>query len=160
MQLGGKTDETGYEVYQTCGALGAFIITGHEHSYARTKSMTGYGTSPRWQEVPRDPLTGDQLVLQDGKSVTLVTGIAGVGLRVCTGGKEFNGWWGRALCTNTDPPLDSYGGVFCKFNYNGNPNQVYCELKLVNGETMDNFLLISQHVQKDKKTKAQRPIVE
>jgi len=147
MQLGGKTDETGYEVYETCGALGGFIITGHEHSYARTKIMTGYGPSPQWEEVPSDPLTGDQLTLEYGKSVTVVTGIAGREIRVCTQGKEHNGWWGRALCSNTVPPV-TYGVLFCKFNFNGNKDQAYCELKLINGNVMDKFLLKSNRVGK------------
>jgi len=145
MQLGSKTDETGYGVYQTCGALGAFIVTGHEHSYSRTKSMLGYGPTPRWENVPNDELTGDQLVLEDGRSAAVVAGVGGVGLRVCTGGKEYNGWWGSALCTNGSPRLTSYGTLICKFNFKGNADQAYCELKMIDGTTMDNFLLISNH---------------
>jgi len=115
--------------------------------------MTGYGPNPRWEEVDSDPVRGDHLPIENGKSVTLVTGVAGVGLRVCTEGKEYNEWWGRALCTNTVPPLTSYGAVFCKFNYNGNRDQAYCELKLVNGQILDRFFIISRHIPRKKAAK-------
>src|SRR5439155_281170 len=36
MQVGGKDDEMGWRVYETCKDLGAIIATAHEHSYHRT----------------------------------------------------------------------------------------------------------------------------
>jgi len=40
MQLGTKTDDTGWEVYEECRKGGAMIVTGHEHTYSRTKTLT------------------------------------------------------------------------------------------------------------------------
>ena len=40
MQVGGKGDEMGWAVYEACRQKGAIIITGHEHTYHRTKTMT------------------------------------------------------------------------------------------------------------------------
>ena len=39
MQVGGKLDETGWDVYEECRKGGAIIATGHEHSYSRTHLM-------------------------------------------------------------------------------------------------------------------------
>src|SRR3989338_8661474 len=40
MQVGLKTDEMGWSVYETCRQQGAIIATGHEHTYERTKTLT------------------------------------------------------------------------------------------------------------------------
>src|SRR5438876_7138465 len=40
MQVGGKADEMGWRVYETCKDLGAIIATAHEHSYHRTRTLT------------------------------------------------------------------------------------------------------------------------
>jgi hypothetical protein len=37
MQVGGKTSETGWEVYEECRMGGAIVATGHEHSYSRDR---------------------------------------------------------------------------------------------------------------------------
>jgi hypothetical protein len=44
MQVGGKGDEMGWAVYEACRQQGAIIITGHEHTYHRTKTMTNTQT--------------------------------------------------------------------------------------------------------------------
>lgn len=40
MQVGGKGDEMGWDVYENCRKLGGIIATGHEHSYERTKTLS------------------------------------------------------------------------------------------------------------------------
>ena len=40
MQVGGKSDEVGYAVYEACRVGGAIIATGHEHSYSRTHLLS------------------------------------------------------------------------------------------------------------------------
>ena len=44
MQVGDKSDEMGWDVYDTCRRLGAIVQTGHEHSYSRTKTLTNIQT--------------------------------------------------------------------------------------------------------------------
>src|SRR2546426_11305871 len=51
MQVGGKGDEMGWKVYETCKDLGAIIATAHEHSYHRTRSeerRVGKECRSRW----------------------------------------------------------------------------------------------------------------
>ncbi|HET6585220.1 MAG TPA: metallophosphoesterase, partial [Nannocystaceae bacterium] len=43
MQAGGKGNEVGWEAYRNCMNGGAIIATGHEHSYARTQTLTDLG---------------------------------------------------------------------------------------------------------------------
>ncbi len=46
MQVGDKTDDMGWGVYEACRENGAIIATGHEHSYERTKTLTSI-----WNQV-------------------------------------------------------------------------------------------------------------
>ena len=53
MQVGGKNDETGWAVYEKCKNGGAMIVTGHEHSYSRTKTLVDIShqiVDPVWNE--------------------------------------------------------------------------------------------------------------
>ncbi|MCH7587793.1 MAG: metallophosphoesterase [Chloroflexi bacterium] len=42
MQVGGKSDSTGWGVYEACLQAGAIVSTGHEHSYSRTYLMSSF----------------------------------------------------------------------------------------------------------------------
>src|SRR5439155_857100 len=80
MQVGGKSDEMGWAVYETCKDLGAIIATAHEHSYHRTKTLT----SVQMQVV--DPLCPDPNRLcvasgTPGKSFVFVSGLGGNSVR-------------------------------------------------------------------------------
>ena len=42
LQVGSKSDEVGFEAYNRCAKMGAIIVTGHEHSYCRSKPISSY----------------------------------------------------------------------------------------------------------------------
>lgn len=42
LQTGDKSDETGYEVYETCRRHGAIVFTSHEHTYERTHLLSSF----------------------------------------------------------------------------------------------------------------------
>ena len=63
MQAGGKGDETGWGVYETCREQGAIIATAHEHSYSRT-----FVLSDMSEQVIAD--TVEPLVIQPGETFT------------------------------------------------------------------------------------------
>ena len=42
MQVGAMNDEVGWRAYEECRLAGAFVATGHEHSYSRTHLMSSF----------------------------------------------------------------------------------------------------------------------
>jgi hypothetical protein len=79
MQVGGKSNDTGWGVYEESRAGGAIIAITHEHSYSRTHLLSSYQN----QTIAS---TGDTLVLSEddpntpadeGHSFVFVSGIAG-----------------------------------------------------------------------------------
>ena len=77
MQVGGKGDEMGWAVYETCRQKGAIIITGHEHTYHRTKTMTNTQT----QTIDSSCSGGGSLCVGPGRTFVTVVGTGGTGLR-------------------------------------------------------------------------------
>ena len=67
MQVGGKGDEMGWAVYEACRQQGAIILSGHEHSYHRTKTMSNCTN----QTVDPSCTSGSSLCV--GPSRTFVT---------------------------------------------------------------------------------------
>lgn len=138
MQMGDKTDDMGWGVYEACRENGAIIATGHEHSYERSKTLTSI-----WNQVV-DPLSPDpnRLVVGPGKTFVFVSGLGGESIRV------------QKRCWPTDPPYGckgewakiytsnqkaQYGALFITFNVNGNANQAHGYFKTIGGQIVDEF---------------------
>ncbi|MBP9691072.1 metallophosphoesterase [Candidatus Woesebacteria bacterium] len=76
-QVGSKEDNRNVNRYEICRNAGAMIVTAHEHSYQRTKtlsSMTERTVSPQWSSVAN-------LAVGPGLSFVTVTGAGGESLR-------------------------------------------------------------------------------
>ena len=69
MQVGGKGDEMGWAVYEACRQQGAIIITGHEHSYERTKTMTNMTN----QTIDSSCSSGSSLCVGPGRTFVTVS---------------------------------------------------------------------------------------
>jgi len=132
-QTGGKTDETGYGVYDICRSHGALIATGHEHSYSRTYLMSSFAK----QEIAPEK---DKLILQQGKTVAFVSGLAGKNIRPWRNNLEKNPWWEK--CAASDNGVN-YGALYCTFNRNGISNVAECFFKDISGKEWDRFTLNS-----------------
>lgn len=76
MQLGDKSDEAGWDVYETSRKAGAIVFTGHEHSYCRTKLMTDFTN-----QVYVDQKTN--ITIKPGQTIMHVTGTGGRDIRPC-----------------------------------------------------------------------------
>jgi hypothetical protein len=147
MQVGGKGDEMGWEVYETCRQKGAIIITGHEHSYHRTKTMTNLTN----QIIDSTCSSGSSLCVGPGRTFVSVDGTGGTGLRVQV----------RCTPTASTPPFPSlnttdpscpiwasiytldqgaqFGAQFITFNVDGNPKKARGYFKNISGQTIDTF---------------------
>lgn len=149
MQVGGKGDEMGWDVYETCRQKGAIIITGHEHTYHRTKTMTNITS----QIIDSTCSSGGTVCVGPGRTFVSVTGTGGTGLR------------GQVRCTPTEssPPYASlntsdascpiwasiyttnqgaqYGAQFIVFNVDGNPKKALSYFKNISGQIIDQFTI-------------------
>ncbi|MDZ7290167.1 MAG: T9SS type A sorting domain-containing protein [candidate division KSB1 bacterium] len=131
MQVGDKTDETGWEVYEEARKGGAIIATAHEHSYSRTHLLSNMMK----QTVAS---RADTLVLTKGKSFVFVSGAGGASIRVQ---KRSGAWW---ACTYTATQKANYGALFGTFNVNGIPNLATFYFKDIDGKIADRFVVRSE----------------
>ncbi len=151
MQLGGKGDEMGWNVYENCRIHGALIATAHEHSYQRTKTLTDIDTLA--VDTTQHPLDGssvpqnpNNLLVGPGKTFVFVSGLSGNSIRNqdrCLpttypyGGEAgCNYIWAKAYTSDQGA---TYGALFITFNAGGNPNKATGYFKTVNGQVIDSF---------------------
>ncbi len=122
MQVGGKSDETGWTSYSTCRQKGALIATGHEHSYSRTHLLS----SMRNQTVAS---TTSPYTVTEGKTIAFVSGLGGVGIRDQeTGGS----WWAKVYTASQGA---TYGVLFGDFY----ENRADFYFKNIKGQIIDKF---------------------
>jgi hypothetical protein len=153
LQLGNKSDEMGWGVYEICRQNGAIISNGHEHSYSRTKTLTHMqnltvdaNQHPLVDGVPSNP---DQLLLAPGHSFVVVSGIAGRGMREqerCepfaypySGEPGCNYIWAKGYTASQTGGLEKSGALFIIFNDNGDPTSARGYFKTSDGEIVDEF---------------------
>jgi hypothetical protein len=139
MQVGGKSDETGWGVYEESRKGGSIIATAHEHSYSRTHLLS----SCENQTVASNSET---LVLQrddpdtpsdEGRSFVFVSGLGGKSIR----DQERDGPWWASVYTSTQGA--NYGALFGIFNYQENPRLAYFYFKDIDGFVADDFFVES-----------------
>jgi hypothetical protein len=130
MQVGGKSDETGWEVYERCREGGAIIATGHEHSYSRTHLLS----SMQNQTIAS---TADTLVISAGESFAFVSGLGGRSIR----DQELTGDWWAAVYTSDQNA--NYGALFGLFGVDGQSDLAYFYFKDTDGVVADAFWVVS-----------------
>ncbi|KAI9145401.1 hypothetical protein BKA69DRAFT_1035505 [Paraphysoderma sedebokerense] len=130
-QTGGKSDETGYEVYDMCRQHGAIVATAHEHSYCRTHLMSSFAK----QTIASKDNT---LRLEKGKTFSFVTGLGGQSIRSWMFGLERNPWMAAVAASNNDARS---GALLCTFHVDGKPNRAHCTFKDIVGQIFDNFTI-------------------
>ena len=131
MQVGGKSDETGWGVYEEARTGGAIIATGHEHSYSRTHLLSSIVN----QTVAS---RADTLVLTKGKTFAFVSGLGGNSIR----DQELSGNWWASIYTSTQNA--KHGALFGIFNVNGAPNLATFYFKDISGKVVDRFTVKSE----------------
>ena len=134
MQVGGKSNEVGWNAYEVCRLEGAIIATGHEHSYSRTHLMSSF-------ESQTIASTSNHLILSEGKSFAFVSGLGGANIRTQVDGLGSNSWWASVYTADENA---KFGVLFCSFNTNSNENEAVCYFKDIDGNIVDSFNLTSQ----------------
>ena len=130
MQVGGKSDETGWGVYEEARTGGAIIATGHEHSYSRTYLLS----SMMNQTVAN---TSDTLVITKGNSFVFVSGLGGNSIRP----QLLSGDWWASVYTSSQGA--NYGALFGTFNVAGVENLATFYFKDIDGVIADSFMVLS-----------------
>lgn len=142
MQIGGKGNEAGWNVYEESRKAGAIIATGHEHSYSRTHEMSSFqnqtisSTDNTVNLIVDDPLTS----IDEGRSFAFVSGIGGKSLRDAESGLENNPWWASVSHTGNG---SQHGALFGEFNYNGDTTLAHFYFKDIDGKIVDDFFVRS-----------------
>jgi len=140
MQVGGKSDETGWPVYEEARKGGAIIATGHEHSYSRThllsncQNQTIASTSNTLVLAKDDPNTTAD---DEGRSFVFVSGLGGKSVR----SQSLSGAWWASIYTSTQNA--THGALFGEFNYNGQPDLARFYFKAIDGAQPDAFFVQS-----------------
>jgi predicted phosphodiesterase len=147
MQVGGKGDEMSWPIYEACRQKGAIIVTGHEHSYHRTKTMTNTQT----QTIDSSCSTGGSLCVGPGRTFVTVVGSGGTGLRTQVRCAPSAGAPPYASLNTSDASCPiwasiytttqhaTYGALFITFNVDGNPKKARGYFKDIAGATIDTF---------------------
>ena len=125
MQVGGKTDETGWTAYETCREQGAIIATGHEHSYSRTHLLRDMSS----KTVDSKSST---FTVSEGKTFAFVSGLGGVGIR----DQERGGDWWASIYTSSQGAR--YGAMFGTFY----DDRAEFYFKNINGQVIDQFTVM------------------
>lgn len=148
MQVGAKTDEVGWPAYQICARHGVPVITGHEHSYARTRALAAIGD--RGQE--HGPLgVPERLELAPGRTFVVVAGLGGRSARSRTVDHATDTWWASIYAQDyqlqngtlegTETTI-AYGALFIEFNVAAEPHTARGYFKTVDGVTHDSFTFV------------------
>jgi len=126
MQVGEKKDEMGWDPYRACEASGAIIVTGHEHSYARTRTLTAVGDKSLGHGAT-GPL--NQLSVGRGRTFVAVSGLGGVETRLFGESHLSDTWWGayftanrqsaNGIVTEDNHVIDGVGALFLDFGVDG-----------------------------------------
>ena len=131
MQVGGKTDETGWQVYEEARKGGAIIATGHEHSYSRTHLLSSMS-----EQIVAS--TSDTLRISEGKSFAFVSGLGGRSIR---DQQRSGDWWASVYTSDQNA---EYGALFGVFNRDGNERLAEFYFKNIQGEVIDRFWVVSE----------------
>ncbi len=147
MQIGDKGDEVGWTAYQLCQNNGALVMTGHEHSYERTKSLNGLGDAAKGHGAYGE---FSKLVVKagtPGSTFVTVSGLGGVGIRDFQELQHADDtWWASWYAvdghlkngTRLSTP-SGYGATFVTFNVDGDPKKARGYFKNVAGVEIDTF---------------------
>lgn len=150
LQAGDKPDEIGWKGLRACQEGGAIVVMGHEHSYARTRTLTDLGNEPGGHGAVGAP---ELLEVGPGRTFTAVSGLGGKSIRAYDA--KLHGddtWWATLFTSNyhlrngvkiEDFSADS-GALFIRFHVDADPKRARGYFKTVKGDVVDEFDVVHQ----------------
>lgn len=147
MQIGDKGNEVGWPAYQACQNGGAMVMTGHEHSYSRTKTLMGIGNAAMGHGA-----TGEfaKMIVKTGapgSNFVTVSGLGGVGIRDYQAAQHADDtWWASWYAVNGHlkngvklSTPSGYAATFVTYNVDGDPKKARGYAKNVAGVELDSY---------------------
>ena len=136
-----REDDVGWGAYAEAIRGGAIVATGHEHSYARTRTLVDA------ENQTVDPSCSDavQLCVGPGRSFVFQSGLGGRSIRrqkrclPTTFPYGCNGEWASIYTSSQGA---KYGALFIVFNVEGNPNRARGYFKNIAGVVVDSFTVV------------------
>lgn len=141
MQLGALRDNISWDLYTTCQSAGAYMLMGHDHTYARTKTMLDFP-----KRIYSTSTSEDVVILGKGSSGAVIAGLGGRGLH--SRKVETGPWWSSVysaenLKIETRGKRKNIAGVlFCTFEKD--KKEAPCYFKMTDGQIKDTFTLKRQ----------------
>jgi hypothetical protein len=149
LQAGDKSDDVGWPAFRSCQDDGSFIVMGHEHSYARTRTLTEIGNKDHGHGAIGRP---DLLGLGPGRTFTAVSGLGGKSIRPFDASlHKDDTWWATLFTSNyyrrNGVEIEDFtaenGVLFLRFNVDG-PSVARGYFKTVRGEMIDEFAVLRE----------------
>jgi hypothetical protein len=123
------------------------IVTAHEHSYARTRTLEAISDRSRGHGATGRP---DLLILAPGSTAVVVTGLGGHSARPHLGDHDQDSWWASVYAQNyqlqndvlvSTAPSIQFGALFIDFNVEGDPFRAIGYFKTTDGQIQDRFVV-------------------
>ena len=143
LQLGGKGNGMGWGVYESCRQMGALIMTGHEHSYHRTRTLANMVE----QEVDGTCSDASHLCAGPGAVPVFVSGLGGRSIRVqgrCLPSVYPYGCKGEWAFAYTSTQQAQFGALFITFDPEGDPRKAHGYFRTIDGKVVDQFELTAR----------------
>lgn len=156
LQLGEKDNDVGWGPYEACREGGAFVVTGHEHTYSRTRTLV----DTRRQKVDPDWPDPANVRIAPGATFVIVAGLGGYSIRnqdrcrPTTYPYGCNGEWAMIYTSDQNA---QYGALFIEFHVDGDPNKARGYFKNIDGEVVDRFTITSQMNRDQQEATSQAP---
>ena len=150
MQVGLKSDEVGWDAYRICQEGAAIVATGHEHSYARTRTLIDVGDEQNGHGAYG---AMDTMLVSEGSNFVFVSGTAGQAYRAYDAPQhDDDTWWASWYASNSYNrngerlPLDGgprQGATIITFNVDGDPYRAHGEFVTYEGEVLDSYDILA-----------------
>lgn len=124
--VGPKSDEMGWQIYENCRTNAAIVAQGHSHTYSRSKTITN-DTNQTVDGTCSDPFN---LCVSPGRHIFLDSSLGGVETRTLDATWSTKPYWGSVYGA-------SFGALFVTFNVDGDPNKARGYFKNVGGTIID-----------------------
>mmetsp|Transcript_17133 Transcript_17133/g.22407 ORF Transcript_17133/g.22407 Transcript_17133/m.22407 type:complete len:475 (+) Transcript_17133:259-1683(+) len=147
LQTGTKEDEVGWEPYETCLEQGALMYNSHEHAYARTHQLDGFGPNEADITVAKEvPSFSPELSIdiEAGSTMMILNGLGGKSIR--DGSSNTNKPWWAQLYNEDSEANPSYAVHYCKYNFAGDANKAFCYYVNSEGTVIDEYFMTRVNV--------------
>lgn len=148
LQAGDKPDDLTWKAVQTCQDNGAIVVMGHEHSYARTMTLTDVGNKGAGHGAVGIP---ELMEIGPGRTFSVCSGLGGKSIREYDSSlHNSDTWWSTIYTKNhyrkngavIDDFEADHGVLFMRFHVDGDPSLGHGYFKNIQGEMIDEFDLV------------------